>query len=88
MFKWRLNVFCMEKEGDRQADALTHAFESAEFPGCSAANTSPLSVYRCHVDTQSQHIDWKTTQVEPAIEASRPLAHGGILPHHANVRAR
>ncbi len=69
MFKWRLNVFCMEKEGDRQADALTHAFESAEFPGCSAANTSPLSVYRCHVDTQSQHIDWKTTQVEPAIEA-------------------
>jgi hypothetical protein len=55
--KWHVNVFGLEKEGTRQANTLTHCFN--------AGNTLQNE---CHAVSNSQHIDWKTTEVEPGIE--------------------
>lgn len=55
--KWRVNVFGLRKEGDRQATAMAHCYQGAG---------SPTS--QCHAVSNSQHIDWQTTEVEPAIE--------------------
>lgn len=58
--KWRVNVFAIEKEGDRQANSMAHCYQN---PSAGSGLTS-----QCHVVSQSQHIDWRTTEVEPAIE--------------------
>jgi hypothetical protein len=71
--KWRVNVFGMDKEGDRQANSFTHcsagALNGSTVPpgGTGATNASPLNS-QCHVVNQSQHIDWQTTEVTPALE--------------------
>ncbi|MGO9113460.1 MAG: hypothetical protein ACLP9L_29870 [Thermoguttaceae bacterium] len=67
--KWRVNVFGIDKEGDRQVSEFQHcsasAFNGSKFPG--GANTANLT-NQCHVTTQSQHIDWQTTEVTPSLE--------------------
>lgn len=61
--KWRLNVWGLDKEGFRQASKLGHCFtESSIAPGQPTGS-------RCHLLAQPQHIDWRTTEVEPVIEA-------------------
>ncbi len=72
MFKWRLEVFGIDKEGDRQANALAHGIN------CGAPTA------QCHVTSQSQHIDWNTTQLEPAIEAR--LAPGLTVEYSRTMR--
>jgi hypothetical protein len=57
--KWRLNVFGMNKEGERQASKLGHCY-----------NDGVVSGNRCHVQAQSQHIDWRTAEIEPCIETT------------------
>jgi len=65
--KWRLNVFGIEKEGERQANAVTHCFQDMGVPN---PTTTPATTLRdqCHVVSQSQHIDWQTTEVTPSLE--------------------
>jgi hypothetical protein len=67
--KWRVNVFGIDKEGERQVSEFQHCSSSAlngsTFPG--GANTANLTS-QCHVTTQSQHIDWQTTEVTPSLE--------------------
>ena len=66
--RWRVDVFGIYKEGERQANALTHCYD-ATIPHPPLINTSNATVTRqCHVLTQAQHIDWQTTEVEPGIE--------------------
>ena len=64
--RWRLNVWGMEKQGDRQANAMAHCYVS------SSTNTATvpanLATRRCHALSQSQQIDWLTMQIEPGIE--------------------
>jgi hypothetical protein len=59
--KWRLNVWGMKKSGNRRANSQQHCFQASP----PAGGTSRT----CHVVSQSQHIDWMTTEVEPVIEA-------------------
>lgn len=56
--RWKLNTWGMRKQGDRQVSKLAHCYN----PG-SPANS------RCHIQAQSQSIDWMTTEVEPVLEA-------------------
>lgn len=59
--KWRLNVWGQRKFGERQANAVAHCFNiNAPNPG---TNT------KCHVLSQSQRIDWVTTELQPVVEA-------------------
>jgi hypothetical protein len=67
MFKWRVNVFGIEKEGNQQVNTVTHC-DSLTYSG-PPPTPSNFSANQCHVTSQAQHIDWKTTEVEPAIEA-------------------
>ena len=62
VFRWRVNVFGMDKQGDRQENALTHCFQNAYYP------TTPLHD-NCHANSVAQYIDWQTTEVEPMLEA-------------------
>jgi hypothetical protein len=56
--KVRLDVWGMEKEGTRQAVASTFCFRSPDhYPG-----------RKCHDLSQSQRIDWRTTEVKPVVE--------------------
>ncbi len=57
--RWRLNLWGMEKTGNRDATAVTHCFGTPP----PATNNS-----RCHLQGQSQKIDWLTQQIEPVIE--------------------
>ncbi|MHB1037377.1 MAG: hypothetical protein ACYC35_22535 [Pirellulales bacterium] len=61
--KWRLNVFGIEKEGERQAKEVTHCFTDTTQPSGSRQRN------QCHVISQSQRINWRTIDFEPAIEA-------------------
>lgn len=65
--RWRLNVWGMQKQGDRQANATQHCFQNTQ----TTANPANANVARgstCHVVSQSQSVDWLTMQVEPGIE--------------------
>ncbi|MCY2991101.1 MAG: hypothetical protein NTY19_24965 [Planctomycetota bacterium] len=57
--KWRLNVWGMEKEGMRQANAVTHCYQVPP-PGAAGS--------RCHLVSNAQRIDWLTMEIEPVIE--------------------
>jgi hypothetical protein len=65
--KWRVNVFGIDKEGDRQANAFAHCYQDLGVPNPA---TTPATTLRdqCHVVSQSQHIDWQTTEVTPSLE--------------------
>ena len=54
--RWRVDVWGMKKEGERQANALGHCFNAG-------------SGSRCHQVSQVQTIDWTTTEVKPVLEA-------------------
>ncbi|MHB1037375.1 MAG: hypothetical protein ACYC35_22545 [Pirellulales bacterium] len=61
--KWRLNVFGIDKEGDRQAKAVTHCFtDTTQVSGSKQRS-------QCHIVSQSQRINWSTIDFEPSIEA-------------------
>ena len=62
--RWRVNVFSLEKSGERQQDATAHCYQA---PGYTTAS---LLQSQCHTVSNSQYIDWKTNQIEPALEAS------------------
>lgn len=61
--KWRVNYFGIQKEGDRQATAVTHCARTT-------AQTGTGFNRQCHVLSQSQRILWQTSEVEPVIEMS------------------
>ncbi len=65
--KWRLGVWGMRKQGERQVNALGHCFNH---PNDTDINSNPVFGTSCHVLTQRQRIDWVTTEIEPAIEAT------------------
>jgi len=98
--RWRVNVFGIDKEGDRQVNAFQHCSAAAgngsnlpvalptgglavqpsgTYPAASAANPTPSLgsvagppdsnlTSQCHVTSQSQHIDWQTTEATFALE--------------------
>ena len=84
--KWRLNVFGIDKEGDRQVNEFQHCSAAAgngsTLPVALACRGGSSGVRRattdylhgrhltsqCHVTSQSQHIDWQTTEVTPSLE--------------------
>ena len=72
--KWRLNTFGIYKQGDRQANAMAHCYNAAPPSPDARIGTVPSSDTtrrrQCHVVSQSQHIDWQTTEVEPVIEVA------------------
>jgi hypothetical protein len=72
--KWRLNVFGIDKEGYRQVNEFQHC-SSGALNGSTGPNGVPLTApsdtnltSQCHVTSQAQHIDWKTTEVTPVLE--------------------
>ncbi|NOZ41430.1 MAG: hypothetical protein GXP24_14575 [Planctomycetes bacterium] len=66
--RWRLGVWGMRKKGERQVNAVAHGFSD---PNARDINGNPVSFScsNCHTQTQSQRIDWITTELKPAIEA-------------------
>ena len=67
--RWKVNVFGIDKEGDRQVNVLTHCYNaSITYPGY-PMTSNPTVTRQCHILSQPQQIDWQTTQVEPGIEA-------------------
>jgi hypothetical protein len=56
--RWRVEVWGMKKEGERQATALGHCY-----------NVGGGGGNRCHQVSQVQTIDWTTTEVKPVLEA-------------------
>ena len=74
--KWRVNVFGIDKEGDRQANAFAHCYQGLGRRRIPA--TTPAAARnrdQCHVTSQSQHIDWQTTEVTPSLELPARLRH-------------
>jgi hypothetical protein len=67
--KWRLNLWGMQKFGERQANSMGHCFDTnlASTPGGTATPLNPAN--RCHVLSQQQSIDWLTMEVQPVVEA-------------------
>jgi hypothetical protein len=65
--KWRLGIWGMRKKGERQVNAMGHCFSH---PNGEDINGNPVGGTSCHVLTQGQRIDWITTEIEPAIEAT------------------
>ncbi len=81
--RWRVNAFGIDKEGYRQANAMTHCYDATpgDVNGTSPASgghpypqpfrsfgSNPTVTRQCHVTSQAQHIDWQTNQVEVALE--------------------
>ncbi len=72
--KWYVKTFGMEKEGERQANAVTHCYDAT--PANVATYPKPFNGFgsnaatnrQCHAITQAQHIDWQTTEVEAGLE--------------------
>jgi hypothetical protein len=65
--KWRLGIWGMRKKGARQVNAMGHCFSH---PDAADTNGNPVFGPSCHVLTQRQRIDWITTEIEPALEAT------------------
>lgn len=60
--KWRLNVWGMEKTGERQSNAMAHCFNFN-------ANAAPgANGNVCHLLSQKQNVDWLTMEVQPVLE--------------------
>lgn len=62
---WRLNVWSLRKYGQRQATAMAHCYSA---PNATDSAGNPVTGIACHVLSQSQRIDWLTTEVEPGVE--------------------
>jgi len=69
--RWRLNLWGMKKEGDRQATAMGHCYtlnqSTVLAQGVNQVAGQPGGA-RCHWLSQAQRIDWLTQEVEPVIE--------------------
>ncbi len=65
--KWRLGIWGMRKKGERQVNSVGHCFNH---PGGTDINGNPVFGISCHVLTQRQKIDWITTEIAPALEAT------------------
>lgn len=57
--RWRLNVWGLRKEGERQVTALADCFDHQQIAG---------ETRQCHVLSRRQRIDWLTTELEPGLE--------------------
>ena len=57
--RWRLNVWGLRKEGERQVTALADCFDHQQIAG---------DTRQCHVLGRRQRIDWLTTELEPGLE--------------------
>jgi len=70
--KWRLNLWGLRKEGDRQAMSVAHCYNysHATVPAGYKEPGQTGGGGRCHVLSQSQRIDWTTLEMEPVIEAN------------------
>jgi hypothetical protein len=69
--RWRLNVWGLQKQGDRQANATQHCLPQHRKPPKKRnihGGTLPYGVNTCHVVSKSQNVDWLTMEVEPGIE--------------------
>jgi hypothetical protein len=75
----RLDLWGMQKEGFRQASAMSQGFGPASInSSCFASDLGPLppghdtfiwgNSPKCHVLSQAQHIDWTTLEVKPVVE--------------------
>lgn len=60
--KYRVNFWMLRKQGDRQAIGTQH---------CANFSQSGGQVNRCHVLSQTQQVDWLTSQVEPVVQFRR-----------------
>ncbi|MCA9265613.1 MAG: hypothetical protein KDA60_17250, partial [Planctomycetales bacterium] len=59
---WRLNVWSMRKHGERQSIAMAHCFTATN---ATDINGNPVGGVSCHMLSQRQRIDWRTTEIEP-----------------------
>lgn len=57
--RWRLNVWGLRKQGERQVAAVADCFNHPQIAG---------DTRQCHVLSRRQRIDWLTTELEPALE--------------------
>ena len=57
--RWRLNVWGLRKQGERQVAALSDCFDHQQIAG---------DTRQCHVLGRRQRIDWLTTELEPGLE--------------------
>jgi hypothetical protein len=68
VLKVRLDVWGYYKEGERQVNAMQecYAHTNGVIPN---TVTPPATISKnCHVLSQMQHIDWRTTEVKPVVE--------------------
>jgi len=70
--RWRLNVWGLKKEGERQATEIGHCYtlnsSTTLAEGVNQVAGQPGGA-RCHWLSQEQRIDWLTAEIEPVIEA-------------------
>jgi hypothetical protein len=76
--RWRVNVFGIDKEGFRQANAFTHCFSAQVANTTNSVSGTPLQYWsgtpnntatrQCHAVSQAQHIDWQTTEMDAGLE--------------------
>jgi hypothetical protein len=68
--KVRLDVWGMQKDGNRQVSAIAKCYtQTATTPPPGHPPVGAFSGQRCHVLSQMQQIDWTTTEIKPVIEA-------------------
>jgi len=70
---WYVNSFGIDKEGDRQANALTHCYSATpanttNYPPPFTNPGNAAVTRQCHATSQAQHIDWQTNEVEAGLE--------------------
>ncbi len=79
---WKLNLWGMRKQGERQAINMSHCFDSdyvntnqlggvtpaaPGFVGVATHPAIPAGSRACHALSQRQRIDWLTLEIEPGI---------------------
>jgi hypothetical protein len=65
-----LDVWGMQKDGTRQVSAVAKCYsQDATTPPPGHPPITAYSGARCHVLSQTQQIDWMTTEIKPVIEA-------------------
>lgn len=68
--KWRLKVWGLRKKGERQVSALAHGFSIPNGMDVNGNAIPQQSCQACHLQSQGQQVDWLTTEIEPALEAT------------------
>jgi hypothetical protein len=95
-FKVRVDVWGMEKDGTRQANAVAMCYANSAGYGVPPAS-NPLNLQlppdhlgkyagnRCHVLSQVQQIDWLTQEIKPVVEMH--LSDSLVLEYSRPMRA-